>query len=98
MSGSESDGSPAARWRPPKFSISPQERQQLEKVGGMGGRHNPSTIKREEATGLNLADWTSTEGPRVAAAGGGSGSGGGGGGGGGGSGATAGAVPSDGDG
>jgi hypothetical protein len=68
----------------------------LEKVGGMGGRHNSSTLKREEAAGLNLADWTSAEGPRVAAAG--SGSGGGGGGGGGGSGATAGAVPSDGDG
>ena len=57
----------------------------------MGGRHNSSTLKREEAAGLTLADWASAKGPRVAAAGGG-------GGGGGGSGATAGAVPSDGDG
>ena len=41
-SGSESDGSSGARPRPPKFSISPQEQQDLEKVGGTGGRHNPS--------------------------------------------------------
>ena len=92
-SGSESDGSPAARWRPPKFSISPLEPQRLEKVGGVGERHNPSREKEVASAGLSLSDWASAKGPRVAAAGGG-----GGGGSGGGSGATAGAVPSDGDG
>ena len=91
-SGPESDGSPAARPRPPDFSISPQEQQHLEKVGGVGGRHNLSREK-EQAAGRSYSDWASAEGPRVAAAGGG-----GGGGGGGGSGATSGAVPSDGDG
>ena len=73
-SGLEFDGSPAARRCPPKFSVSPQERQQLEKVGAMGGCHNHSTIEREEAAQpLSLSEWASAEGPRVAAAGGGGG-------------------------
>ena len=90
-SGSKSDGSPAARRRPPDFSVSPLEQQRLEKVGGVGGRHNRSREREVASAGLTFSDWASAKGPRVAAAGGG-------GGGGGGSGATAGAVPSDGDG
>jgi len=70
-SGSESDGSSGARRRPPDFSVSSQEQQRLEKVGGTGGRHNASREREVASTGRSLSDWASAEGPRVAAGGGG---------------------------